>query len=159
MKMPLCFCRWRRLLLAVGFTAQLALAQAPNAWQINDNTTAGGLLQYQTNLSATQVSSAMTNGWRYELRTRLISDSGSGAAHSMAFGNGVRRFYIFFDLNGAGELTAELLGNSTYILTNDPAWVATDYHSHQMTYDPVTSNATYRVDNVVIAKQYIGPVK
>lgn len=149
--MPFCFCRWRLLLLAAGFNAQLALAQAPNAWQINDNTTAGGLLQYQTNLTAAQVSSAMTNGWRYELRSRMVSDSGSAAAHSMAFGNGVRRFYIFFDLSGAGDLTAELLGDSTYILTNNPAWVATDYHSHQMTYDPVTSNATYRVDNVVIA--------
>lgn len=149
--MTLCFGRWRLLLLAVGFTTQITLAQLPNAWQINDNTTSSGVIQYQTNLTAAQVSSAMTNGWRYDLHCRMISDSGSAAAHGMAFGDGVRRFYIFFDLNGAGELTAQLLGDNTYTLTNNPAWVATNYHWHQMTYDPVTSNATYRVDNVVIA--------
>lgn len=124
-------------------------AITPNAWQIDDGTINAGVLQYQTNLTPAQVASALTNGWRYSLVSRMISDSGSAATHSLAFGDGTRRFYVFFDLDGAGQLTAQLLGDNTYTLAG--AATATNYFTHELIYNSVTSNATYRVNGAVIA--------
>jgi Vibrio cholerae sialidase, lectin insertion/FG-GAP-like repeat len=136
-------------LLSVTFASQVR-AQLPNAWQINDNYSGGlGVIQYMTNLTAAQVFAATNNGWRYDLVSRMVSDSGGAATHSIAFGDGTRRFYIFFDLNGSGQLTAQLLGDTTYTLTS--AAEGTNYHTHEIIYDPVTGAATYRFDGSVIA--------
>ncbi len=125
-------------------------AQLPNAWQIADTTTSSGLLQYQTNLTVAQVTATSTNGWRYSVISRMISGSGGTAAQSMAFGDGTRRFYVYFDLDASGQLTGQLLGDSTYVLAS--AFSATNsYLRHDLTYSPVTSNVTYRVDGVTIA--------
>ena len=70
----------------------------------------------------------------------------------MAFGDGTRRFYIFFDLNESANLTAQLLSSSnvTYALSLSADEVL-KYHLHEMIYDPGTSLATYRFDGRVIA--------
>jgi microcystin-dependent protein len=141
-----------RCFFYVFFTALLPAfvvsAQLPNAWQINDNGSGVGVIQYITDLTSTQVSAADSNGWRYDLVSRMVSDSGGPATQSMAFGDGTRLFCILFGLDGSGRLTAQLLGDTTYTLTS--AAEGTNYHVHEMTYDPVTGDATYRMDGTVI---------
>lgn len=135
-------------LLCVVFTAEVR-AQLPNAWQINDNLTAAGFIQYVTNLTNPQYQAAVTYGWRYTLVSRMVSDSGSAASHSMAFGTGSKRFYIFFDLDSSSRLTAQLLGDTNYTLTS--AAEGTNYHTHELQYDPLIQMATYRFDGADIA--------
>ncbi len=126
----------------------LALPLLSNAWQINDNLATSGTLQYLTNLNANQAANA-NSGWRYLTESRLVSDSPDAGPHGMAFGNGTRRFYIQFDLDAAGQLTVGLLGDAIYTLTS--ATEATNYHTHEMTYDPVTGNAIYLFDGAAVA--------
>ena len=85
-------------LLVAGTHCRLQ-AQQPNAWQINDNSSITGVLGYLTNLTTAQVSAAMSNGWHYSLLSRILADTSSPAANGMAFGDGTRRFYIYFDLD------------------------------------------------------------
>src|SRR5205085_1904727 len=94
-------CAFSTFLLFVPST----FAQQPNAWQINDNSTISGVLEYATNLTAAQVTAAKSNGWRYSLLSRILSDTSSAASQSMAFGDGTHRFYIYFDLDSSGNLT------------------------------------------------------
>jgi microcystin-dependent protein len=133
-------------------SAPAAIAQVPNAWQINDNSQFSGVLEYVTNLTTAQVNAAKLNGWHYSLLSRLLSDTINPASQSMAFGDGTHRFYIYFDLDTSGHLTAQLLSTSnvTYIL-NVPAPDITRYHLHEMIYDPLSGQATYRFDGNVIA--------
>lgn len=127
-------------------------AQQPNAWQINDSTGFSGVAQYVTNLTAAQVAAANANGWHMSLLSRIEADTANPASQSIAFGDGSRRFYIYFDLDGSGKLTAQLLSSSnvTYTMTL-PAPDVMKYHLHEMIYDPATSLATYRFDGQVIA--------
>jgi hypothetical protein len=134
-------------LLCIAFTAEVR-AQLPNAWQINDNLTTAGFIQYVTDLTTDQWNSALIYGWRYTLVSRMVADSGAAASHSMAFGTGSRRFYIFFDLDSSGRLTAQLLGDATYTLTS--AAEGTNYHTHELQIDPFTQQVTYRFDDVAI---------
>jgi microcystin-dependent protein len=151
---PLRFFLKRFVVVAVVlvFWNSAVLAQQPNAWQINDNSGFPGVTQYVTNLTAKQVAAANANGWRMSLLSRIEADVSNPASHAMAFGDGTRRFYIYFDLDGAGNLTAQLLSssNATYTMTL-PAPDVTKYHLHEMIYDPATSFATYRFDGKVIA--------
>ncbi len=129
-----------------------ARAQQPNAWQINDNSGLTGVLGYVTNLTPAQVSAANSNGWHYSLLSRILSDTTSPASHSMAFGDGTRRFYIYFDLDTSGNLTAQLLSSSNVIYTLPASAVdVLKYHLHEMVYDPGTGKATYRFDGNAIA--------
>jgi microcystin-dependent protein len=130
----------------------LTNAQQPNAWQINDNNTFSSVLEYVTNLSTAQVVAAKSNGWHYSLLSRILSDTSSPASQGMAFGDGTRRFYVFFDLDASGNLTAQLVSSSnvTYTMTL-PAPDVLKYHLHEIFYDPVANQATYRFDGNVIA--------
>jgi Vibrio cholerae sialidase, lectin insertion len=135
-------------LLSLVFTAQLR-AQLPNAWQINDNTSSFGVVEYLTNLTPAQVSAADTDGWRYDVVSRLVSGSGTGA-QGMAFYADGRRFYVFLTLDGSGQLTAQLVGGGTYTVAD--AADATKYHTYELYYNPVAgSNATFFVDGTLIA--------
>src|SRR5207253_89950 len=92
------------------------------------------------------------NGWRYSLLSRILSDTSSAASQSMAFGDGIHRFYIYFDLDSSGNLTAQLLSTSNVTYTMSlPAPDVLKYHLHELIYDPATARATYRFDGNVIA--------
>lgn len=118
--------------------------------RFRDTASTSGVIEYITNLSPAQVTLATSSGWRFTLMSRMVSDSGSAAAHSMAFGNGTRRFYIFFDLNAAGQLTAQLLGGSVYTLTATSA-AATNFHLHELIFNPASLQASYYFDRRFIA--------
>lgn len=135
--------------------ATRAFSQAPNAWQINDNTGSSGVNQYILRLSPEQVGYAHVDGWSYDLVGRMVSGTTGAATHSMAFGDGTHRYYIYFDLDSAGRLTAQLLGDGTnYLYTLTSAAQGTNYHTHELTFDPAFGNVTYSFDGNTIATWY-----
>jgi len=138
--------------IATALTLQFAWAgPLPNAWQINDNLESGGsLLTYIANLSPTQVTAATNSGWRYAVTSRLLTDYGDNGSMYFIFGDGTRRYGLAWDLNGAGELTASLLGGPTITLVADPV-ASTNYHIHQLTYEPVNGQVIYEVDGQPVA--------
>jgi hypothetical protein len=125
----------------------------PNAWQVADisNVAGTGVLAYTTNLTAAQRAAATNEGWRFRVVSRLVDGSGGGSpAHFMVYGNGVRRFYVGWDTNSAGQLTAALGGGLTTNLTAAGAGTHA-YHTHELVYDPAAQQATYRFDGTDIA--------
>jgi microcystin-dependent protein len=138
--------------LLLGSTTT-SIAQLANARQINDNSSSGAdTLMYVTNLTFTQVAAAKANGWRYSVLSRILSGPSGPPAQSMAFGDGTRRFYIYFNLNPANQFTVQLLSSSnvTYTLNLFPGDTMR-YHLHELIYDPLTLAATYRFDGQTIA--------
>lgn len=141
-------------LLALLLTWAAAPARAavlPNAWQIADVSTASGILNYPNALTAAQRVAATNNGWHFTVVSRLVAGSGNTApAQVMIYGNGVRRFFAVWDPNAAGQLTAALGGSpsTTNVLASGAA--VTNYHRHELVYDPVTANGTYLFDGTPI---------
>ncbi|MBA4149116.1 MAG: immunoglobulin domain-containing protein [Verrucomicrobia bacterium] len=128
-----------------------------NAWKITDQnvSSTSGALDYRLGVDPASDNIARANGWRLLIHSRMITDFFGGTASPVVLysdpGNG-RRYGIFFDLNANGELTAQLLGGSTYVLTGD----ALSYHTHMLVYDPATTNASYYFDGQLITSTYIG---
>src|SRR5688572_2852652 len=95
------------VLVGLFFVPLPSLAQLPNAWQVRDNSTAGGALNYATN-QPPDLHTAATNssgGFDYAVNARFVA--GGTKALFMAYGLGDRRFLIWWELNGSGDLTAE----------------------------------------------------
>ena len=159
---PLAFA-WKSLrhcfFYLVSLAHRHASAQLPNAWQINDNTTSSGYLQYVTNLTSAQVTAATNNGWTYTVVSRMVTDNGGPMSQSMAFGDGTYRYYVFLDLDSAGQLTAHLLTDlGTTVITLTDAADATNYHTHQVIYRP-GSDPHYYFDGVeksLVAQTSVG---
>jgi hypothetical protein len=126
----------------------------PNAWQIADvsGTSGSGSLNYTDALTPDQRVAATNSGWHYTIVSRLVAGStNNNPAQFMVYGNGVGRFYVAFDTNSAGQLVSIRGGTPgiTNVLTAaGPA--ATAYHTHELVYDPATSQATYVFDGAVI---------
>jgi hypothetical protein len=102
--------------LAGLLLAQLvSAAPLPNAWQITDSLATCGALNYATNLpSVLQTAATNRNGcFNYSANARFVTDFGGAKALFMAYGLGNRRFLIWWELNGSGDLTAELEGGPT----------------------------------------------
>jgi hypothetical protein len=146
------------LLPQLAFAAPAAV-ELHNAWQITDNSSAGGsTLNYTTNLTLAQQIGATnsTGGFRYSVNARFVDDF-SSATESMAmiYGLGNRRFLIWWGLDGSDNLTARLEGGSTYTLTSNGLGTAL-YHTHEIIYDPASGTASYAVDGIPIATGWPG---
>ena len=127
-------------------------ADLPNAWQIADTSTASGVLFCTNTLTAAQKTAATNNGWHFTVVSRLVAGSGNASpAQFVTYGNGNRRFAVGWDTNAAGWLTATLYGspNTTNLLTT-AGTAATNYHRHELVYDPATTSATYLFDGASI---------
>src|ERR1043166_6007695 len=138
-------------LLGLLLSQAARAATQPNAWQIADTSIASGVLFYTNTLTAAQKVAATNNGWHFTVVSRLVESSGSGIpAQNMIYGNGVRRFYAAWDANASGQLVAILGGSpsTTNVLASGAA--ATNYHRHELVYDPVTANGTYLFDGARI---------
>ena len=123
----------------------------PNALQIADVSSGfgSGVLAYTRTLTPVQKTISTNNGWQYTVVSRLVDGSGGGGpAHFMIHGNGTRRFLVSWDTNAAGQLVASLGGGVTTHLTTAAA--ATNYHTHELIYNPATRQATYRFDGTNI---------
>jgi hypothetical protein len=82
----------------------------------------------------------------------VAGSGGAGPAHFMIYGNGVRRFAVAWDLNPAGQLTATMDALGTPFTTNltTAGAAGTNYHRHELVYNPVTAQATYLFDGAPI---------
>jgi len=119
-----------------------------NAWSILDRTSFTGGVQYGVDVPVEMDDLARANGWRYRLEARLL-DAYNPASFAMVFlyGDGTLRHGVYLRVNTDGDLVAGLLGATPeeYVLTNDRLGT-TDYHTHEMVYDPETQLATYLFD-------------
>jgi hypothetical protein len=142
--------------LAGCLCTQLAVADLlPNAWQITDNSTAS-LLNYTTNLP-TGLRIAATNvsgGFRFKVNARFVNDLGGSKTMGMGYGLGGDRFFIWWELNSNGDLTAELEGTTTLTLTTNGTGTAL-YHIHEIVYNPTNQKCTYLFDGQVMTTNWV----
>lgn len=126
-----------------------------NAWAISDqnSSSSGGILDYRLAIDPASDNLARSNGWRLLFVSRMPSYP-IGAAPVVLYSHpGVpRRYGMVFSINANNELTATLLGGTTYVLPGDPL----AYHTHVMVFDPVATNATYYCDGQRIVAGYGG---
>jgi len=140
------------VLTLVGFLAlHCAIADPlPNAWQITDNSSSnasGG--SYHITLLPHEQDAALAEGWRYSVNARLVDDFGGSMTMVFYYGVGTNRFSIFWDLV-AGNLTARPFNQPVVTLTtNGTGWLL--YHTHEISYDPTNSLASYYFDGVLKA--------
>lgn len=86
---------------------------------------------------------AATQGWRIESVLRVVA----GDYVTDYYADGSRRFLPILSLV-AGELRVQLEGGGAHVLATGPA--ATDYHTHEVRFDPATGLATYSFDGTPI---------
>ncbi len=130
-----------------------------NAWQITDQNviSTGGVLDYRMVIDQPSDNLAHASGWRLLTRCRLVDNfSGTAADQLVVYsdtGLGAR-YGMWFGMDSGGNLTASLLGGSTYILTSD----STSYHTHVLIYDPASAQVSYYFDGQLIVGNYVGQV-
>ena len=131
-----------------------------NAWEVQDYSTASGGIGYQMPVPLDSQSFARTNGWRFQVCCRMVNNNFS-ATPSVGFIYGDvglgKRFYVALNYNADNNLTAQIFtdtGSVTSTVTTDGS--GTSYHTHCVIYDPVTSNATYYVDNQIVMANWTG---
>jgi hypothetical protein len=125
----------------------LITSNAPNAWQITDQS-ASASLNYSTNLGGTVQQAALLNGWRYSVTARMVQDFGGSKTMNFFYQSAAnRRFLIWWDLDANGNLTAEIEGQAVRIVATNGLG-ATLHHTHEIAY--ANGTATYRFDGAVI---------
>jgi hypothetical protein len=131
----------------------------PNAWQIMDDSNAGGsTLNYTTDLTPAQRTAAtnLTGGFNYSVHARFLDDfSGSTESMAMIYSLGGKRFLVWWGLDGNSNLTARLEGGLTYTLTANGSGSAL-YHTHQIILNPTNGTASYVVDGQVKTNNWPG---
>ncbi|HYG21148.1 MAG TPA: FG-GAP-like repeat-containing protein [Verrucomicrobiae bacterium] len=127
-------------------SAYLLSGAVPNAWQITDDSTASGsILSYSTNLAVAQRTAAASS-WRFLITSRLLTDFSGLRTMTFVYGNGTRRYLVWWDLDANGRLTAELEGQPVINVASNAA--AMLYHTHELSF--TNGVATYRVDGKTI---------
>jgi sialidase-like protein/VCBS repeat protein len=123
---------------------------SPNAWQITDSSTASGSTYiYRTNLLQPERVAATNNGWRYSVTCRLTPNFQGTETMTFYYALGNTRFLVWWDLDASGNLTAELEGQSPRIIATNSAG-ATNFHTHELVYDPATRRAAYWFDGNLV---------
>lgn len=128
-----------------------------NAWMVSDQnvSSTGSIMDYRMPIDNPSDALAQTNGWRFLVHSRMVTDFfGGNASPVILYGDSSRgrRYGLVLDLDANNELTASLLGGATYVLTND----STSYHTHVLIFDPATTNASYYFDGRAIVRDYAG---
>lgn len=119
-----------------------------DAWVVRDATNSSGhFIQHTRTLSPAELSDANTYGWTLEATMRFIDDYDDGTSCMLQYGNGTRRFLIFFDLDANDDLTANLFGTGGGVITLTSGGTGTDsFHDYSLLYDPVTQTSSFLVD-------------
>jgi len=125
-----------------------------NAWAIRDASAAGNYLEYSCVLASNVQQFASQHGWVMTIRSRFTEDFGTPYTIFAQYADAQRnRNVVDFDLNDSGDLTANLYTGSsfnTFNLTSGGTG-ATDYHLHQIVFNPATTNASYYCDGQLVA--------
>jgi hypothetical protein len=124
-----------------------------NAWNITDHSTAAGTLFYSWAYPAESCSFALTNGWRYRVRGRFVDDySATSGAIVMNYNNpAANRYLSIFRFAGINlDLQVQLNSGVTTNVTSGGVG-ASDYHLHEISFDPVTKLASYYFDGTFVS--------
>ncbi len=131
-----------------------------NAWEIQDYSSASGGIGYQMPVPLESQDFARTNGWRYQVRCRMVNNNfASTASVGLVYSDvGLhKRFFIALNYDNNNNLTAQIFtdtGSVTNTVTTDGS--GTSYHTHCIIYDPASSTATYYLDNKPIFANWTG---
>ena len=131
-----------------------------NAWQVDDNSTAsftnGG---YAYELSATELETALSNGFRLTTRLRVVDtlDAVEGSI-SVHLSTGSTRWQMLFGSDDNGDPTVTLADEANSKL--GPSFTLEGsgggYHLYDLLYDPVSATASLFVDGVERLTGYDG---
>ena len=129
-----------------------------NAWRMLDNSTATGrFITWTHAVDAAAHQAGMENGWTLAARLRVedpVADNAGGRSVLLSYGNGARRWLLFFDINADGHLVATFDGSSPAILLDDLD--AGEYHEHQLVREPGSNSVDYLVNGQVRFSGYTG---
>ncbi len=114
-----------------------------NAWQVTDNTTAAAqFIQYNFPQTLEQDTAHRANGWVLTVYGRFVDDfsaSGSDYCVLAQYGNSAgQRHLIWFDHDATDQAWVWLFNTASGVIG-----AGTDYHLHQIVYNPATTNASY----------------
>lgn len=129
-----------------------------NAWRLLDNSTAGSqFLSWTGSVSASDHAAATAQGWTLAARLRVadpVAANAGGRSVMLLYGNGTRRWGLFFDLDPDGTLVASFSSGSTTLRLEDldPA----QHHEHQLIHDAATNTTRYLVNGVLRHSTYNG---
>ncbi len=123
-------------------------APGRNAWNVTDVGDYWNGINYSVDITEQEHLDARTYGWRYQLVARFVyrpATMSLSPAMVFRYDDGVKRYAVFLDINYDGDLLATLPGASpeSYVLTTGRIG-ATDYHTHEMSFDPDSEEVTYR---------------
>ncbi len=129
-----------------------------NAWRMLDGSTVGSQFLYWSKpLTSQQLTDAMAYGFRLVSHMRLVdpvpSNAGTNSVYIYFANNAGRRWIVFLDINAAGQIVASPQGGTVTTLAGVDA---TQYHTHEITYDSVTQSAEYRVDGAAKLSGWAG---
>ena len=132
-----------------------------NAWRTLDNSTAGGQFVHWTHpVAPADHASASEHGWTLAARVRIDDphpDNASGRSVTFSYGNGSRRWLLFFNVNADEHLVVDLWGGSSPITTLTLTDLdVSEYHEHQLVWNPETNSTEYLVNGVVRHSGYNG---
>lgn len=119
-----------------------------DAWIVRDETqSSGDFIQYSRQLSPEQKGLADTSAWSLRCKLRMIDDYGDSQSVILQYGNGNRRFLLFFDLNSTGDLVINAIGSggNAYTVTENGTG-STEFHDIEILYSPTDSTAAILVD-------------
>ncbi len=126
-----------------------------NAWKITDRSEQPKSgRSYYIPVTDAQIAMAKANGWRLHVRLRMVDDFKDTASQVLVYDNGTRRWVLFFDLDGKGDLVVtqqHSSGNITHSLTTGSTG-KNAYHDFELVYDPVTKTADFIADKKLIKK-------
>ncbi len=132
-----------------------------NAWRTLDNSNATSqFITWTHPINSQDHASATQHGWTLAARVRITdpaANNASGRSATFSYGNGSRRWLLFFDINANGQLVVDLWGTSsavTTIILNDLN--ADAYHEHKLVWNPVTNQTNYLVNDVLRHSGYNG---
>jgi hypothetical protein len=122
-----------------------------NAWNITDKDSFAQSVSYSVDVPPALDALTRTNGWRYRLVARFLDDYSQSFSMVFLYGDGTTRYGVYLDFNAARELVAGLLGASPVerVLTTNRVG-ATDYHTHELAFDPITQMVTYSFDGAPV---------
>jgi len=146
----------------------ITIANPPvDAWFIHDDSSAlGSTVGYWRTLNACGTAAANAYGWTLRVCMR-VNDPDSVGSIWCGFGNGSRRYSMWFRSNANGEpiVTLQSGVNTTICIVVGTEYVIADsatnchaagFHLYELTFDPDADSVDFRVDGVSQATGYTG---
>ncbi len=132
-----------------------------NAWNITDNnntTTASYSINYRCFFPQPTRDFSRANGWCYHMKSRFVPGFPGAKAIYFAYGDvSDKRWLLWYNLTGADYDLATYwdADNVNNFLTTGGIG-ASDYHTHDLVYDPDTQNVNYYFDGSLIYLNWTG---